>query len=366
MGLFGGGDSSAPPFPTKLMGPIGWNAQHFALASLFEMLGGKLPTGGKKQIVPGTEGMGKKGKGLTYKQAAKMGLATQLEKGGKGVYKYFGDDIADKLFEQFGKYQEKATGQQVDLATSAFDKMFGKGGPSALKNIAAEAAGKFPMGAKLNAAFGSMFEEALGPSTFAKDPNVEQFLAGPLALQKVQMEQSIKKGAESQALGMAGFAQPPINIAGGMFGGIGVGNQQNLAMQAGQLGLGWGGLKAQTDAYNTDLGMAQSQNKWSALMALGSLGMGGMGGGAGAGPGATMGGQMGPCWVAEELYGRDHLKTRLARSWCVAHPRSLFVKAYTKWGRAWARCIRRHAWLKPLVRWRWDMMWRAQAAGEEV
>ena len=61
------------------------------------------------------------------------------------------------------------------------------------------------------------------------------------------------------------------------------------------------------------------------------------------------------CWVAEELFGKEDLRTLLARMWCLAHPDHPFVQRYRRYGQAWADEIRAHPELRPIVEptWRW-------------
>jgi len=77
----------------------------------------------------------------------------------------------------------------------------------------------------------------------------------------------------------------------------------------------------------------------------------------GAGGAAAVG-----CWVAEELYGVDDVRTHLARAWVRAHPQNGFVRLYQRHGRQWARWLAVNPWAKPILRPIWDAMWRAQAA----
>lgn len=65
------------------------------------------------------------------------------------------------------------------------------------------------------------------------------------------------------------------------------------------------------------------------------------------------------CWVAEVLYGKYDMRTRLARKWCAAHD-NFFTRRYRRNGRKWADFLERHAWLKPFVQPIWDYMWRSQ------
>lgn len=71
---------------------------------------------------------------------------------------------------------------------------------------------------------------------------------------------------------------------------------------------------------------------------------------------AAGGGALG-CWVAEVLYGVDDPRTHLARAWVRAHPERSFVRLYQRHGKAWARWLEAHPWVKPLVQPIWDRMW---------
>lgn len=53
-----------------------------------------------------------------------------------------------------------------------------------------------------------------------------------------------------------------------------------------------------------------------------------------------LGGASTLCWVADELFGEDDLRTTLARAWCHAHPDDPFVMRYATDGREWARMVR--------------------------
>jgi hypothetical protein len=75
--------------------------------------------------------------------------------------------------------------------------------------------------------------------------------------------------------------------------------------------------------------------------------------------GSIVGGFAAHCWVAEELYGRDDVRTRLARAWVASHD-TPFTRSYRRHGRAWAAWLKAHPWAKPIVQPLWDAMWRAQ------
>ncbi len=79
-------------------------------------------------------------------------------------------------------------------------------------------------------------------------------------------------------------------------------------------------------------------------------------------------GVAGACFVAEELYGVDDMRTHAARRYVATHD-SPFLRAYRRHGRAWAAWLRRHPWAKPLVRPVWNAMAREGAfilAAEEA
>ena len=61
----------------------------------------------------------------------------------------------------------------------------------------------------------------------------------------------------------------------------------------------------------------------------------------------------GGCWVAEELYGVNDMRTHYARYY-VSITDNWFTKAYRRWGRSWARTLRYLPFLKPLVKPIWD------------
>lgn len=61
------------------------------------------------------------------------------------------------------------------------------------------------------------------------------------------------------------------------------------------------------------------------------------------------------CWVAEELYGVDHMKTHLARYWAMTHD-NWFTRLYSKHGQHWAGWLKNHPWAKPVVQPIWDVM----------
>lgn len=70
----------------------------------------------------------------------------------------------------------------------------------------------------------------------------------------------------------------------------------------------------------------------------------------------------GICWVADELFGPDDIRTILARMWCLAHPEHPFVRRYTREGRDWATWLRHNPWAKPAVEPTWTWMAEQGAA----
>jgi hypothetical protein len=76
------------------------------------------------------------------------------------------------------------------------------------------------------------------------------------------------------------------------------------------------------------------------------------------------------CWVADELFGVNDVKTFFARYWCQHNPRNPFVRLYGRFGRGWADFLRAHPWAKPLVAPVWELMavlgaheWAGEIAG---
>jgi len=61
------------------------------------------------------------------------------------------------------------------------------------------------------------------------------------------------------------------------------------------------------------------------------------------------------CWVAEELYGVDNIKTYYARLYANLAD-NMFIRTYRIFGKSWANYIKKHSWLKPIVRPIWDYM----------
>ncbi len=122
----------------------------------------------------------------------------------------------------------------------------------------------------------------------------------------------------------------------------------------------------------------------AALGGLGQLGGGLFGGGAGAAGAAGAGGAaaaggagaggaglssllIGLCWVAEELYGKDHPKTQAARRAMLTRG-GWFAQQYREKGREWAALLKQHPFLKPLIQPVWDELAYAGGyrEGEEV
>ena len=61
------------------------------------------------------------------------------------------------------------------------------------------------------------------------------------------------------------------------------------------------------------------------------------------------------CWVAEVLYGKNHLKTHHARYYARTN-NNWFIKLYTKYGRTWADLLEKNMWAAPIVQPIWDWM----------
>ena len=71
---------------------------------------------------------------------------------------------------------------------------------------------------------------------------------------------------------------------------------------------------------------------------------------------AAVAAAMAPCWVAEELYGKNDIRTSYARLFCVVHD-NFFIRVYCKHGKAWARFLKKNSWLKKFVEPIWNYMW---------
>ena len=63
-----------------------------------------------------------------------------------------------------------------------------------------------------------------------------------------------------------------------------------------------------------------------------------------------------PCWVAEELYGKNDIRTSYARLFCVVHD-NFFIRLYVKHGRAWAKILKNNDHLKKVIEPIWNYMW---------
>lgn len=61
------------------------------------------------------------------------------------------------------------------------------------------------------------------------------------------------------------------------------------------------------------------------------------------------------CWVAEELYGIDSLRTYAARLYATLND-NWFLRLYRKYGKIWAKFIHNNPWIKPIIRPIWDSM----------
>ena len=61
------------------------------------------------------------------------------------------------------------------------------------------------------------------------------------------------------------------------------------------------------------------------------------------------------CWVAEEIWGVNHPQVWAARAWCVTS-RNWFTKSYRRYGIKWAAAVRRHPFLRVLVRPVWSFI----------
>lgn len=63
-----------------------------------------------------------------------------------------------------------------------------------------------------------------------------------------------------------------------------------------------------------------------------------------------------PCWVAEELYGKNDIRTHYARLYAMVHD-NFFTRLYRKYGIAWASFVKKHSWIKPLIEPIWKYMY---------
>ena len=61
------------------------------------------------------------------------------------------------------------------------------------------------------------------------------------------------------------------------------------------------------------------------------------------------------CWVAEELYGKNDIRTHHARLYTMVHD-NFFTRLYKKYGLQWATLIKRHTWIKTLIKPIWNYM----------
>jgi len=64
----------------------------------------------------------------------------------------------------------------------------------------------------------------------------------------------------------------------------------------------------------------------------------------------------GACWVAEELYGVNDIRTHLARQYVCKHD-SWFTRLYRKYGKRWAELIKDRPLLQKMIKPIWDNMW---------
>lgn len=69
----------------------------------------------------------------------------------------------------------------------------------------------------------------------------------------------------------------------------------------------------------------------------------------------TAGGLAIACWVAEELFGTNHIKTHLARLYASTTD-TWFTRLYRKYGKSWAKWLSNHKWAKPIVKPIWEYM----------
>lgn len=61
------------------------------------------------------------------------------------------------------------------------------------------------------------------------------------------------------------------------------------------------------------------------------------------------------CYVAEELYGKNDIRTHHARLYTMIHD-NFFIRLYKKNGKKWANFLNKYTWLKPIVKPIWDYM----------
>jgi len=78
--------------------------------------------------------------------------------------------------------------------------------------------------------------------------------------------------------------------------------------------------------------------------------------------GGVAGGGM--CWVAEELFGKDHKKTHAIRAYCVNHftdksELGAFCRAYQFWGKAWAVLIKNSEHARSIAKKIWENLYQA-------
>lgn len=89
----------------------------------------------------------------------------------------------------------------------------------------------------------------------------------------------------------------------------------------------------------------------------------GIASGAGTGLGAFLGSKM-MCWVAEELYGVYHEKTYRVRTYCLKHLKDnsmlgRFCRLYQRYGKTWAKWIRRSKTLRMIAGAIWNGLYIA-------
>lgn len=122
-------------------------------------------------------------------------------------------------------------------------------------------------------------------------------------------------------------------------------NPQSLAANLASNAFGQGGSMSMNNANIQHSEIPQWQQTLGAvyggLNAIGSV--------AGAAAGAA-------CWVAEELFGVDNIKTHMARLYVKANPNTWFNKLYIKHGKAWANWLKCNPWAKPFVKPIWEIM----------
>ena len=61
------------------------------------------------------------------------------------------------------------------------------------------------------------------------------------------------------------------------------------------------------------------------------------------------------CWVAEELYGKNDIRTHHARLYTLVHD-NFFTRAYRKYGVTWAKTLKKYPFLKKIAKPIWDYM----------